>query len=223
MASLFRYFSNDHYAREFVEEGLLLFSALSYFRDYEENAGVRADPYEGTLVHRPTEGLRIRVNSQSEEITLPHAFEARVKEDDILIYCLSTNFSATLRTRFKATTVVEIRDRGTFLSRTRRALRGVAHVSSEQLVSRAVRYYQPHEPPIVDWALPERIALRKPKAFEWQQEYRLAIPVGGAFAVENVQLTLTTPEAPQPPREQDYPRLPIRVGKLSSFCRIHRP
>ena len=221
MGSLVRYFSCDDYARSFIEDGAVLFRALSFFRDYED-AGVRADPYEGTLAHRPNEGLKVQLVQKQQTLVLPHTFQARAREDDIYVYCLSTELSPYISNRFQAKVAVVIRDRGTFIARVRRALFLSEQVRAEQLVHGTVRYTNVHDVPGVDWALPERIALRKPKAFQWQKEYRIAVPVGEAFAVENVQVSLVQPASPRPAKREKHPQLMLHLGELSKICRLER-
>ena len=220
MPPLVRYFNEDN-ARAFVEEGAVLMRALSYFRDYEDD-GVRSDEFEGTLVHRPLEGLRVKLQATGEEVLLPHTFEATAKEDQIFVYCLSTELSASIAKRFQASVAVEIVEPIQFVAKLRAALNLRKRLRSHQLTHGPVKYYELHEPPIVDWALPERIALRKPKHFDWQHEYRFAVPLGDAFAVENVQTKLVPLGAVRPPREQAHPNLLLKLGNLKRLCHIHR-
>ncbi len=220
MTPLFRYFSEEN-ARAFIERGEVLMRSLSYFRDYEDD-GVRADAFEGTLAHRPTDGLRLRMQSTGEEVVVPYTFEATAREDHIFVYCLSTELSATLAERFQAPVAVEIREPLKFLAKLRAALRLRPRIRAEKLTHAPVRYYDWHEPPIVDWALPERISLRKPRHFEWQHEYRFAVPVGNAFAVENVQTKLVPLGAPRPPRSHSHPKVLLKLGSFSKLCRVHR-
>jgi hypothetical protein len=221
LAALFRYFSSEEYARAFMEDGAVLFRALSYFRDYED-AGVRADPYEGTLAHRPDDGLRLHLVDQKQVVVLQSNFEARACEDDIFVYCLSTELSPHIARRFQAKVAVVVKDRGTFFARVRQALDASKAVRADELVRKVVRYCHLREAPVIDWALPERIALRKPKSFEWQREYRIAVPVGNAFKVENVELAIVEPGRNRPQRREDHPQLMVHVGSLSNICRLHR-
>ncbi|MDO8372466.1 MAG: hypothetical protein Q7T39_11105 [Polaromonas sp.] len=218
---LFRYFSEEN-ARTFIERGEVLMHSLSYFRDYEDE-GVRADAFEGTLAHRPVEGLRLRMKSTGEQIAVPHTFEATAKEDQIFVYCLSTKLSATLAERFQTPVAVEILEPLQFLAKLRTALGLRPRMRADQLVHGSVRYYDWDEPPIVDWALPERISLRKPRHFDWQHEYRFAVPVGDAFAIENVQTKLVPLSNPRPARSQSHPKVLLRLGNLNRLCRVHRP
>lgn len=220
MRPLVRYFSAQ-YADAFVQRGEVLLRSLSYYRDYEDQ-GVRADMHEGTLVHRPDEGLRITKTAGGESLVLPHRLESSAKEDQIFVYCMSTDLSEEIARRFKADTAVEILNHSRFLGGLRSALALRSRFRAEQLVHQPVRYYEWHEAPIVDWALPERIAMRKPKLFEWQREFRFAVPVGNAFAVENVTVKLVPLDAPPQPRAASHPSLLLKLGSLAKICRVHR-
>ena len=89
------------------------------------------------------------------------------------------------------------------------------------LVHGEVKYYEPHEPPIVDWALPERIAMSKLEGFRPQQEYRIAFSVNGAFDVENTRLQLVAPGTRRPKRATAYPERQFKLGSISKICRVH--
>jgi len=220
MPTLVRYFSAEN-ARKFLDHGEVLFRALSYFRDYEDD-GVRSDEFEGTLVHLPKEGLRATTVASGQEVDLPYTLESTASEDDIFVYCMSTEVNADIGERFKADVAIEITKPQVFFSRVRSALALRRRIKADKLMHQEVRYYERHEPPIVDWALPERIAMRKPASFSWQKEYRLAVPLGNAFAVENVQVKLVSLGAPRPPRAQAHPKLLLKLGPLASACRVHK-
>ena len=219
MSPLVRYFSKAN-GHAFVAHGEVLFRALSYFRDYEDS-GVREDEHEGTLVHKPREGLQVNLVSTGAAVDLPHRLEATSKQDDIFVYCMSTELSPDIGARFKAEMAVEILNPGTFLGRVRTCLALRKRIHAKELVYGPVRYYEWHEPPIVDWALPERIAMRKPKSFEWQKEYRIAAPLGDAFRVQNVSVKLVAPGTPRPPRAAAHPEMRLKLGSLSKICRVH--
>jgi hypothetical protein len=219
MPSLVRYFSEIN-GRAFLERGEVLFRALSYFRDYEDK-GVRADEHEGTLVHKPLGGLQANLVATGAVVDLPHRMESTAKEDEILVYCMSTELSADIGQRFNAEMAVEILDPAKFLGRVRSCLALRKRIHANELVHGTVHYYEWHEQPIVDWALPERIAMRKPKSFEWQKEYRIAAPVGDAFRVQNVSVKLVAPGSPRPPRATAHPQMCVKLGNISKICRVH--
>jgi hypothetical protein len=182
---------------------------------------VRADEYEGTLVHRPEGGLKVKRVPSGEEVSVSHTFESSAKEDDIFVYCMSTEFSSGIAERFKADVCVEILESQKFLARVRASLALRARLRVNNLVHDQVKYYEPHEPPIVDWALPERIAMRKPRPFEWQREYRIAVPKDDAFRVENVDVKLVPLGQPRQSRSSAHPRVLLKLGTLSKMCRVH--
>jgi hypothetical protein len=217
---LVRYFS-ARYARAFLEKGEVLFRSLSYFRDYEDD-GVRADEHEGTLVHLPSDGLKVTLVRTGETVSLPHRLESSAKEDDIFVYCMSTELSPEIAKRFNADVAVEIREPVRFLGKLRSALSMRKRLRAENFMHDKVRYYNWHEPPIVDWALPERIAMRKPAAFAWQSEYRFVVPVGDAFRVENVDVSLVPVDSKRAVRATSHPHFFVRLGSLASICRVHK-
>lgn len=220
VTTLVRYFSEE-YGRRFIQDGEVLFRALSYFRDYEDEE-VRSDEYEGTLVHLPKDGLRIKLTESEQEVSLPYTFESTVKVDEIFVYCMSTEVNPEIGARFKAQVAIEITKPHVFLSKLRSALALRKRIRSEKLLSHPVRYYEVHEPPIVDWALPERIAMRKPATFSWQKEHRLAVPIGDAFSVENVSVKLVPLGSRPKTRAFSYPKLLLKLGSLANACRIHK-
>jgi hypothetical protein len=217
---LFRYFSEQN-AHAFLTKGEILLRSLSYFRDYEDQ-GVRSDEYEGTLLHRPNEGLRIKLSGSGEEVTIPYTFESSAREDAIFVYCMSTHLDNNIAKRFQAHIAVEITDPVKLIALMRNAMSLRSRLRAEKLIYGEVKYYELHEPPIVDWALPERIAMRKRKSFEWQREYRFAVPLGDAFKVEQVQTQLVPLGVQRNQRAQSHPSICLRLGSLSKICRIHK-
>lgn len=219
MPALFRYLSSTN-AKAFLERGEVLFWSLSYFRDYEDQ-GVRADEYEGTLIHRPENGLKLKLVPSGEEVSIPCTLESTAKEDDIYVYCMSTEFKPSIGERFNADVCVEILEPQKFMARVRAALELRARLRVKDIVHGEVKYYERHEPPIVDWALPERIAMRKPKSFEWQKEYRFAVPKGDAFRVENVDVKLVPLGQSRQFRSTTHPQILLKLGSLLKICRVH--
>jgi hypothetical protein len=220
MQPLFRYFSKEH-ASDFVQKGTVLFRSLSYFRDYED-IGVRADEHEGTLVHQTQDGIAINKLTSGESLSLQYRFESTVKEDEIFVYCMSTELSPEIAQRFGADVAIEILDLPKFLNCLRAALSLRRRFRVDQLVYEDVRYYDWHEPPIVDWALPERIAMRKPRSFSWQMEYRFAVPIKDAFRLGNVKTNLVPIGSNRLSRANAHPQQFLNLGNLSKICKVHQ-
>jgi hypothetical protein len=219
MTPLYKYIPSQ-YVDAFVRRGEVLFRALSYFRDYEDEH-VRGDEFEGTKLHRPSTGLEITLTKTQEKITLPHTFESSANEDDIYVFCLSTVLSSALAAEFKTSACIEIHRPAKFLSEVRAALARRASIKSKMLVHGEVKYYSKEEPPIVDWALPDKIAMSKLRRYESQNEYRIAFAVNDAFRVENTHLRLVAPGDRRPPRLFADPKL-FKLGSLKDSCRVHR-
>jgi hypothetical protein len=99
MQTLYRYLKADR-AESFVQEGSLLLRSLSFYRDYED-AGVRADPFEGTLAHRPQDGLKATMVESGEVRSLPYTFESTAREDDIFVYCMSAELNPVIAKKFE--------------------------------------------------------------------------------------------------------------------------
>ena len=215
MPSLYRYFSEKN-ADAFVQKGEVLFRALSYYKNYEDQE-VRGDKFEGTLVHLPDNGLTVKNVHTGQEISLPYRFESTAKEDEIFVYCMSQTLSIEIAKRFQAEVAVEIFDLAKFLNLVRSALSLRRRFKVNQLVHQPVKYYEWNEPPVVDWALPERIAMSKPKMFEWQHEYRLAVPMGGAFNVENVNVNLVSINYSRTSDVKSYPKQLIKLENFQRF------
>ena len=199
----------------------MLFRALSYYRDYEDN-GVRGDEYEGTKLHLPLDGLKPTNVDTGEVISLPHTFESTAQEDDIFVYCLSTIHSEFLAEKFNAKFCIEIHEPVKLLSLIRGALARRPSIKNKHLEYGPVEYYAPHEPPIISWALPKKIALSKQSKFSWQEEYRIAFAINGAFNVGNVKTSLVHHSEHRRLRFTNHPKRLLKLGDMSKLCTIHR-
>ena len=198
-----------------------MFRALSYFRDYVDEQ-IRGDEFEGTKLHRPEHGLEITVARTQDKHILPHAFESTASEDDIFVFCFSTVLSRDLAAEFKADACIEIHRRDIFLARVRAALARRASIKNKTLVHGEVKYYSKEEPPLADWALPERITMSKLRAYEYQHEYRIAFAINEAFRFENTRIRLVAPGDRRPARSPSSPERLLKVGSLANACRVHR-
>jgi hypothetical protein len=220
MTSLYKYLPAK-YVERFIREGAILFRPLSYFRDYED-AQVRGDEHEGTRLHRPINGLETTLVETQQKIVLPHSFESTANEDDIFVFCASTILSAELATQFNADACIEVTNLGTFVGGIRSALLRRPSIKNKTLVHGQVKYYSPEEPPIVDWALPEKIAMSKLNTYTHQQEYRFTFAVNDAFRIENTSIRLVSPLERRPSRATPHPKDRLfKLGNISKLCKVH--
>jgi hypothetical protein len=216
---LFKYLPSK-YLEAFIERGELLFRSLSYFRNYEQ-LQVRGDRHEGKRLFSPPQGLEITKTETGEKLLLPWAFEASVKEREIYVFCLSLHGTRALAEEFRTDACVEILDPVALLSKVRSALALRKWVRHGRLLHGRVDYYSPDEPPLAEWAVPERMVMRKTTAYTHQQEYRLAFARGDALKVNNVDTQITaTPGAVQATLE-GHPEHVLKLGSLAKICRAH--
>lgn len=219
MPPLFKYLPSK-YLEAFVNRGELLFRALSYFRNYEE-LQVRGDRQEGKRLFNPTQGLEITKAETGEKLLLPWSFEASVKERDIYVFCLSLNRTLELAKEFNTDACIEIQDPVALLSKVRSALTLRKWVRHGRLLHDTVDYYSPAEPPFAEWAVPERMVMRKTTAYTHQQEYRLAFGRGDALKVNNVQTQIVAMPGTVQPTLQSHPEHVLKLGNLARICRVH--
>jgi hypothetical protein len=216
---LFKYLPSK-YLDAFVKSGELLFRSLSYFRNYEE-LQVRGDRFEGKRLFHPEQGLGLTKTETGEKVLLPWAFESSVQDRRILVFCMSLNLSSELAREFKSDVCVEVRDPATLLSRVRSALALRKWVRQARLLHSKVDYYSPSESPLAEWAVPERMVMRKTANYTGQQEYRLAFARGDALKVNNVQTRITAAPGEAQPTLEGHPEHTLRVGSLAKICTVH--
>ena len=130
--SLYKYFTQRKWAEAFLD-GAILFRSLAYFRDLEDQ-NVREDQNEGVSVYHPNEGLQVNNQTQGTQFTMKGvSFEARVKQKEIFVFCVSRLLSDELRQRFKAVACVEIFRTPTLCERIKKRYRKARRFTPEEL------------------------------------------------------------------------------------------
>ena len=221
--SLFKFYDERRWAEK-LSDGELLFRALSYYRDHEDE-GVRGDPFEGTATYRPKGGLIMTNHTQGTVSTLvDHAVHSKTDPDDILVFCMSRMKTDELWSRFQATACVEITNPAAFCARVMAAL--VPPVSfmgplRRPRIGGRVTYYDPSRETKARWALPDQIALTKHESFAWQKEFRLVFSRTHALAAYHTNVSLVAGEIAASARTHDHPSEVVSVGSLRDICRIH--
>ncbi len=216
---LFKYLPRK-YVDAFVGRGELLFRSLSYFRNYEE-LEVRGDRHEGRRLYKSAQGLELTKTETGEKLLLPWAFESSVKDRDIYVFCASLELSQELGREFGTDICIELEVTATLLAKVRSALKLRRWVRQGRLLLGPVEYYSPEDAPRAEWAVPERMIMRKTNDYQSQCEYRFAFARGSALEVNNVETLLTaTPGSTQPTLE-GHPEHVLKVGSLAKVCRVH--
>lgn len=217
MVAIFKYFSEEAHARAFIDRGKLLMRPLSYFRALEEDGG-RADRRDGILTYAPAGGLELNM-SDGKKVTLEDgSFNSSVQQNDIFLFCASREYSVELTEKF-GRFCVEI-DPDYLVRRLKQRAHPSSKFDYENIIHGTVEYRTYDRVPGVDWALPEKLVFIKPEDFSAQSEYRIALGKRGAFAIENVALTLQTgPCTTSVKPEQSHIILPI--GGLKQAATLH--
>lgn len=211
----------EKYLNGFLKNGELLFRSLSYFQDYEDTD--RGDMFEGARLYKPTTGLEITKSETGEKILLPEAtFKSHISTDDIFIFCTSNKLSNELATNFKSNVCVEITNIAKFISGIRGALSIRPSIKDKQLIFGEVNYYSINNPPIIDWALPEKIALSKLDCYRNQSEYRFAFAINNAWHMSNTKQAIDFGGNRVNKIRDKYPEKKLKIGNISKFCKIHR-
>lgn len=219
MASLFKFLPSK-YLDSLVGRGELLFRSLSYFRNYEELT-VRGDRHEGRRLFQPSSGLEVTKTDSGEKLLLPLAFKAGVRDREIFVFCLSLKRTPELADEFNTDSCVEIQDPVALISRIRTALALRKWVKHARLLHGPVDYYSATEPPYAEWAVPERMVMRKTDNYRHQAEYRFAFGRDDAWKVYNVDTKITAMPADLEPTLDGHPEHTLKVGSLAKICRIH--
>jgi len=222
--SLYKYFSELKRAEAFIN-GEVLFRALSYFRDYEDN-NVREDQNEGTSIYRPEGGLIVNNQTKGTTFTLPgHAFESTAKQEEIFVFCLSRSFTDELRERFKAVSCVEILNVRAFCDKIETALLPSKATFPGPLdrkrIGQRVEYYRETEAANPRWALPDMIATSKLDSYAWQDEFRLVFSLTDALGFENVAVRLTQGNARKSRNPAEHHIYRLSAGSFRDICRLH--
>lgn len=216
--SLYKYLPG-RYVSAFVERGVVLFRSLSYFRAYEDS--VRGDRLEGSRLFHPSQGLDVTKVETGEKFNLPWAFESRVRDREIFVFCLSRTRSAALAKEFGADACIELRTPVPLLAGVRAALARRPRIKNKQLVHGPVHYYPPGQAPLAAWAVPEQVVMSKTLDYAAQAEYRLSFALGDAFALNNVSTLVTSTPGAQLSILEGHPQYLLKIGSLRRICKVH--
>jgi len=209
------------YVDRLLKNGEMLFRALSYFRDYEDEE-VRGDLYEGTRKYEREEGLEITKVKNGVRMNVPFRFESTVNQDHIFVFCLSTVFSEELASKFKTDICIEIKEYIKFISKVKSAVARRPSIKPNKLISKPVNYYKKSDGPGIDWALPEVLTISKSEYFAWQNEFRLAFCIKNAFDIKNTTQRLVKMGTEKRVHQAIYPKKTLKIGNISKICEVHK-
>jgi hypothetical protein len=170
--SLFRYFPEERYARDFIRKGVLRFGSLAYYRGIEDG-GIRGDPKDGALHYAPHGGLEITMIADGRKLT---GGSFTTKAENMFIYCMSGDLSSERSKEFGAF-CVEIMDPDAIVRRLKARANPTSKLDYTSVQMGQVSYRPVDQIPGTDWAFPERVVLMKPPEFASQNETRIVLPL----------------------------------------------
>lgn len=214
---LYKYIPSK-YLDDFTSKGLVLFRSLSYFKNFEDNQ-IRGDQFEGVKKYEPTEGLLINNLTTGKTFKLNKSFESNVKSSDIFVFCMSSELNKEMCIRFDADVCIEFIDQKEFINKIVKSLNSF---KDAKIVHDFINYYNFNDPPIVDWAMPDKIVLSKPDYFKWQKEYRIAFGLNGAFNLENTELFLKQGNPLDLRKPEINSEHYLEIGSLDKIIKIHK-
>jgi len=199
----------------------VLFRSLSYYSNYEEMQ-VRGDRNEGKRVFKPVGGLELTKTKTGEQFRIHGTLESTVQDREIFVFCMSKVLSLELAREFEADVCIEITEPAYLIAEIRSALLRRKWVRKGRLLHGPVDYYSPETPPLAEWAVPERMVMRKTTEYFDQAEYRLAFARGNALQLENVVTQIKTAQDLTPPTLHGHPEHILKLGSLKKHCKVHR-
>lgn len=195
--TIFKYFSNERYARTFMRKGEMRFGSLAYYRGIEDG-GVRGDPKDGMLHYAPAGGIEITMVADGRKIK-GTTFTATA--ESMFVYCASNDLSAE-RARDFGLFCVEITDPDTIVRRLKLRAYASSRLDYDRVHIGATEYRPLDQIPAADWAVPERVVLVKPPEYAGQNETRIVLP--------------SKPDAISPDNH-----VLLSVGNLEEITRLH--
>ena len=222
MASIFRYLSEEQHALDLIHKGVVFMNTLAYFRRCED--GARGDPHDAQLRYQPEGGLPLFNVTTGMDVPLGDGsqFVASAKAGEMFVYCMSQTKSEALAKEFNAPFCVEIKNPVRFVGRLSRMVMLRSRLDRGRILSGPVSYRSLKAEPLVDWALPGRVAFIKPESYAGQDEYRVVVGLKGAFSAENVDLTIRLDPSEPHPLEPVGEPLILKLGDLSAMVELHR-
>lgn len=215
---LYKYLPSK-YLDIFLDEGSFLFRSLPYFQDYEDDQ-IRGDEYEGTLKHSRKEGLLIHNQTTNKTFRIPFTFSSAVDAENIFVFCASKRLCAELAKEFESDSCVEILNSDIIISNIQNCVANIQQ-KSPVFIHGEVIYYKEEEEPGINWALPNKIVMRKLEYFKNQDEYRFSFSHKDAFGIEKTKQSLTSGKKEKKKRDKPYPEYQIKIGNIRQYCRVH--
>ena len=217
--ALYKYLPSK-YLESLLAEGTFLFRSLSYFQDYEDDFA-RGDKYDGILKHSKSEGIKINNLTTGESFYAQMTFVSKVDAENVFVFCTSKKLCPELAREFKSDICVEFLNSDKIISELHNAISRIKQIKPNKLFCGKVEYYSEEEAPGINWAFPDKIAMRKLSSFSGQEEYRFVFSFNGALDFEKTTQELRIIEKKKAQRLDPYPEFVLKVGNIKKWCKIH--
>lgn len=194
---LYKYFSEERFARAFMRRGAMRFGSPAYYRGLEDG-GIRGDPKDGTLHYAPVEGIEITMVADGRKLT---GTSFTTAAQNMFVYCASNDLSAE-RARDFGAFCVEVTDTDEIINRLRARACPTSKLDYARVFWGLTEYRPLDKIPGVDWAFPEKVVLIKPPEYAGQNETRIALPLKSGAQSSDAYLL-------------------IEIGNLEAVAKLH--
>jgi hypothetical protein len=201
-----------------VKKGIIRFNSLSYYKFIEDKS--RKDDNEGKLIYKPKNGLELTF-MDGKKLKLDGAFESSVNDDEIYIFCLSSELSIDLAKKFDTDCCIEIFKPDRFFAKINKEIKkNHYNLFPNKIFHNKVVYYDKKEPPLHNWALPQNIVLRKDTFFNTENEFRIFFSFNNALDFGFTEQKIVIEK--QTINKNTSQPYEICIGNISSYCIIHK-
>ncbi len=216
---LYKYLSSKH-LESLIVKGSFLFRSLSYYQDYEDDLA-RGDKYDGVLKHSKSNGIEINNLTAGDSFNGHYTFESEVDAENIFVFCVSTKLCPELAIEFKSDVCIELQRPAQIFSKLRNAVSRRKRIKPNKLFHGEVKYYDEEEAPGINWASPDKIAMRKLTTFSKQEEYRFLFSIENALEFEKTTQKLRAGKKERAQRINPYPEHILKIGNIRKWCKVH--
>lgn len=219
--ALYKYLPS-RYVDAVMEEGLLLFRSLTYFRQI--GGEVRGDDLEGLHMDSPDDGFDVILEDGRK--LKGKRFTNSINPEQVYAFCMSTKLEKALFDEFECDTCIEVQDVESFLHRCVNTIEEIDDV--DQCNYGPVEYYKFDEKTDRDIKDPTNIPLFKHIEYSGQEEFRVYFAVGDGLELEQKVVIEGNPfnlpdEDTSEKSDPVISEREIRIGSLQSIASvIHR-
>jgi hypothetical protein len=211
-------FIDGRYAEAFIQEGVMLFRNLSYFRTIEH--AERGDFKEGLHRDHPDHPVEITNLTTGRIIRGDFAALNSIRSDKVFAYCLTTTFDPRLFHEF-GDTCIEIHNVSVFVKRAQSAIARLVDIDTPKLLARHVIYYDENRSTDEDIKNGRVIPFLKGRRYENQREFRLIFGRRGAFEV-TMRITNSLHTFDEELKALRTASKLLKLGPLGDICIVHR-